>query len=211
LFAGLVLARDGHQVVVVDKDARPAPIDAMTVERWQRPGTPQAMLPHGFMARGRALLRVRAPDVLRSLLNAGAIEFALAPFIPGGTPDAEDDELVVIFCRRPLFEGALWRAVEHQHGVELRTETTVTGLTGSTIQTDQGALDADLVIDAAGRRSPLWKWTSADANVDECGMVYYSRYFRLRPGAAPKLPVLILLRWDGRDSALRCRRLSDSR
>jgi hypothetical protein len=80
-----------------------------------------------------------------------------------------------------------------------------------TIQTDQGALDADLVIDAAGRRSPLWKWTSADANVDECGMVYYSRYFRLRPGAAPKLPVLILLRWDGRDSALRCRRLSDSR
>jgi flavin-dependent dehydrogenase len=41
-----------------------------------------------------------------------------------------------------------------------------------------------LVIDAAGRRSPLTKWTSADANVDECGMVYYSRYFRLRPGAA---------------------------
>jgi 2-polyprenyl-6-methoxyphenol hydroxylase-like FAD-dependent oxidoreductase len=111
LFAGLVLARDGHQVVVVDKDARPAPIDAMTVGSWQRPGTPQAMLPHGFMARGRALLRVRAPDVLRGLLDAGAIEFALAPFMPGGTPNAEDDELVVIFCRRPLFESALWRAL----------------------------------------------------------------------------------------------------
>jgi hypothetical protein len=64
-----------------------------------------------FMARGRALLRVRAPDVLRSLLDAGAIEFALAPFMPGDRPNAEDDELVVIFCRRPLFESALWRAV----------------------------------------------------------------------------------------------------
>ena len=184
LFAALVLARDGHTVVVVDKDARPAPIDAMTIGSWQRPGTPQAMLPHGFMARGRALLGVRAPDVLRSLLDAGAIEFALAPFVPGGTPHAEDGEMVVIFCRRPLFESALWRALEHQPGVELRTRTTVTGLAGSTIQTDRGPMGADLVIDAAGRRSPLWKWTTADANVDECGMVYYSRYFRLRSGAA---------------------------
>jgi len=193
LFAALVLARDGHTVVVVDKDARPAPIDAMTIGSWQRPGTPQAMLPHGFMARGRALLGVRAPDVLRSLLDAGAIEFALAPFMPGGTPHAEDGEMVVIFCRRPLFESALWRALEHQPGVELRTRTTVTGLAGSTIQTDRGPMGADLVIDAAGRRSPLWKWTTADANVDECGMVYYSRYFRLRPGAAlPQGPWL----WD---------------
>lgn len=185
LFAALVLARDGHDVVIVDKDPRPAPIDAASIATWHRPGTPQTLLPHGFMARGRMLMRDHAPDVSQCLVDAGAVDFALAPFVPGGSRLPADDELVVTFCRRPLLESALWQAVRQQRNVDLRTETTVTGLAlPGTVVTDRGELHADLIVDAAGRRSPLWKWLDApSALTEECGMVYYSRYYRLRPTA----------------------------
>ena len=49
-------------------------------------------------------------------------------------------------------------------------------------------IKGDLVVDAMGRRSPVRSWlpllggAPPEANSSECGIVYYSRYFQLRPG-----------------------------
>ncbi|MEO8844830.1 MAG: NAD(P)/FAD-dependent oxidoreductase [Kofleriaceae bacterium] len=184
LYAALVLARAGHDVVVVEKDAQPPEVAGDDLSTWHRRGTPQAHLPHGFVGRGRALLASRAPDVLRAVLDAGAVDFDLAACAPAGPSEPGDEELKILFARRPLLESALWRAAEREPTIELRARTTVTGVASGTVATDRGELRAELVIDASGRRSPVAKWLGTPAPlVEECGIVYYSRYYRLRAGA----------------------------
>jgi hypothetical protein len=56
------------------------------------------------------------------------------------------------------------------------------------VRTDQGPLASDLVIDAAGRRSPIDRWLTdigaapAATWSADCGVTYYSRHYRIRPG-----------------------------
>ncbi len=60
------------------------------------------------------------------------------------------------------------------------------------VRTSQGDIAADLVIDATGRRSPIDRWLAEIGGQPtatwraECGLAYFSRHYRLRPGA--KLP-----------------------
>src|SRR5437763_13329001 len=85
LFAALVLARRGHRVALIEKDPRPSPVAADDVfTAWRRPGTPQALLPHGLMGRIRGVLAAAAPDVLAALEAAGAVDCALGAKVPGG-------------------------------------------------------------------------------------------------------------------------------
>src|SRR5205823_4336872 len=129
LITAIAMARNGHEVTVIDRDVRPAPLAAADVfTAWHRPGTPQALLPHGFMGRARQLLRDRAPDLLAGLLDAGALDFDVAAFAPRGPVHAGDEDLRVLFCRRPLFESLLWRAAEREPRIAFLSETQVTGL-----------------------------------------------------------------------------------
>src|SRR5674536_317327 len=51
LGAAMLLAGDGHQVVVLERDPAPPPNDPAEAWRhWQRPGVNQFRLPHGFLA-----------------------------------------------------------------------------------------------------------------------------------------------------------------
>ncbi|HEX3265949.1 MAG TPA: hypothetical protein VHR16_09810, partial [Candidatus Limnocylindrales bacterium] len=51
-----------------------------------------------------------------------------------------------------------------------------------------GSIEADLVIDAMGRRSPAAGWivalggTPMAEETSDCGVIYYTRYYRVRPG-----------------------------
>ncbi len=208
LVAAIALARRGHKVSVVEKDARPVRITSDNVfALWHRPGTPQALLPHGMMASARVLLRDRTPDLLAALYDAGAIDFDMSPYIPGTARVAADEDLRVVFCRRPLIESVFWDAAESERSLELHTSVAARGLIMTTergahrvtgVRIDTGAeLHADLVVDASGRRSPIWKWLRdagvpvADARSEPCGLVYYSRYYALRDGASlPRGPWL---------------------
>jgi 2-polyprenyl-6-methoxyphenol hydroxylase-like FAD-dependent oxidoreductase len=58
------------------------------------------------------------------------------------------------------------------------------------VQTGDGPVRTDLVVDAMGRRSPVPDWIEAlgghrmsEASSD-CGVIYYTRYYRVRKGAA---------------------------
>jgi 2-polyprenyl-6-methoxyphenol hydroxylase-like FAD-dependent oxidoreductase len=202
LSVALALNRRGHDVTVLEADAEPAPASrAERWEAWRRPGVPQFRHLHAALARGRTVLRQRAPDVLRRLLADGVEEHDVAQHVPGGAREPGDEELVLLRFRRPIFEGALRRVVEREPRVRLRLGVAVEGLLAADdhpsgvprvvgVRTRAGeALPADLVVAAAGRRAPVPRWlTQAGAappaeEGEAAGMVYYGRYYRLRPGA----------------------------
>ena len=205
LSASLMLARAGHEVVVVEQDRlEPAPDVESAAASAFRPAAPQIVQPHIVMARCRELLLERLPDVYGALLAAGVAEAPVSAQMPASlastAPWPGDERLTMLMTRRSTIDWVLQRAARAEPGVRLRYGVRVTGLltvpgqppqvTG--VRTGVGDLLADLVVDAAGRRSPVDRWLRQAAARPsatwraECGVAYYSRHYRLRPGA--KLP-----------------------
>lgn len=202
LGAALLLARDGHDVVLLERDATPLPNDPDEAFHWERRGAPQVRHSHAFLARGRNLLRDRLPDVRDALLKAGVTEVGWAEMIPDTvidkTPKSGDEDLVMLACRRTTFEWVLRKVALEAHGVDLRDGVGVTGLTMDEarvvgVRTDAGDERADLVVDATGRPSRLIAML-ADAGIEvaerrsDTGIVYLSRFYRLRDGAPSPMP-----------------------
>ena len=205
LGAALTLARSGHQVTLVERDETPLPATADEAFAWDRRGAPQVRHSHALLARLRNLLRDRHPDVLAALLDAGATELRFGDALPPTMVEFErepgDEDLVMLACRRITFEWVLRRAVLGQPGVTVRTGVAVEGFTASDADraggpptvtgvrlAGDGAVTADLVVCATGRRSTLPGWTAAaggrpvSEEVDDTGIVYFSRFYRLRDG-----------------------------
>lgn len=191
LSTALLLARDGHQVTVLDRDALEGgpPRDATG---WSRPGVPHFLLPHAFIPRGRELLRDHFPDVYDALIGAGAHDVDTRPKIPG-TVRASDEQLQYVAVRRPLIEWALRRAVHDESSVQVCGGSRVTALClrdgrAYGVEVDGRELTAELVVDALGRRSPAREWlvqagvAVAPVHSSDCSVVYYSRYYRQRLG-----------------------------
>jgi len=191
LSAALVLARHGLRVTVVERDGfelGPAP----AAPGWQRKGIPHFLQPHAFIPRGRLELREQLADVYATLLDVGAHEVDLRRKLPGSaTP--EDADLQYLAVRRPIIEWALRRAVYAEARVEVRPRHQIQGfrvaggrVTGLLV--DGSEMLTDLVVDALGRRTPVAGWLSEagivtpPAQTSNCGVTYYSRYYRQRPG-----------------------------
>ncbi|HEY8492595.1 MAG TPA: FAD-binding protein [Myxococcota bacterium] len=211
LASALALAQDGHEVRIVERDPTPLPASPVEAfERWERRGAPQVWHSHAFLARLRNLLRDRAPHVLAALHAAGAYDLRFADYLPrtveDRTPEPGDEELTLFACRRITFEWVLRREVLKLPGVGWRCGAEVEGLVaerdaasglprvvGARVRTEEGAStwDADLVVDASGRRSRVVPWLAAigagavEEAAEECGIFYCSRFYRLRPGASP--------------------------
>ena len=119
-----------------------------------------------------------------------------------------DERLMPVMTRRSTVDWVLRRAAAAEPRVEVRHAVKVTGLLTATglapaavphvtgVRTDQGDEPADLVVDAAGRRSAADEWLAQIGArptatwFAECGIAYYSRHYRIRPGAdLPGLPV----------------------
>src|SRR5687768_8307273 len=127
LVASLALARAGHDAVVLERDpVHPdgSPAGAFDVERR---GIPHYFQPHAFLPRGRRLLADWAPDVLDTLLDAGADPQDLALMLQGPRQSG-DEELVYLWVRRPVIEWALRRAAAAEPAVEIRAGVKVAGL-----------------------------------------------------------------------------------
>jgi 2-polyprenyl-6-methoxyphenol hydroxylase-like FAD-dependent oxidoreductase len=200
LGAALALARDGHEVVVLERDATPLPATPDEAFGWRRRGAPQVRHSHAFLALMRNLLRDRFPDVRKELLAAGATEVAWSEMLPDTIEDRSpapgDEDLVMLCCRRTTFEWVLRRAALDTARVELRDGMTVTGyettegagpvrVTG--VRTSGGVIGADLVCDATGRPSRLPEMLrGAGVRIEErkspTGIVYLSRFYRLLDG-----------------------------
>jgi 2-polyprenyl-6-methoxyphenol hydroxylase-like FAD-dependent oxidoreductase len=206
LTTALALARDGHAVTVVERDASVMPATAdEAFSAWARTGAPQVRHSHAFLARLRNLLRDRAPDVLERLLAAGATEIRFTDHLPetltDHAPRPGDDELVALACRRTTFEWVLRERALSRAGVALRDGVDVVGLdvapatrprvVGARVSDGHGdtTVAADLFVDASGPRGASERWLTA-AGIDEeppemheTGIVYLSRFYRLHAGA----------------------------
>ncbi len=205
LGAALVLARRGHRVTVVERDDTPMPATADEAFDWDRRGAPQVRHSHAFLARLVRTMRQDYPDVYADLLAEGATEMRFGDDIPPAITNYErqpdDDELVMLACRRTTFEWVLRRAAIAEGAVAFRTGVGVTGLVSDTTGelpnvagvrlADGSEIAADFTIVAAGRRSALSEWlsevggASVPEDVDETGIVYLSRFYRLRDGQSP--------------------------
>ncbi len=206
LGASLLLARDGHQVTVLERDPALPPDPGAAWDRWERRGVNQFRLLHYFQPRFRGVMEANAPEVVAAFSDAGALvvnPFRDAPAeVTGGFRDG-DERYDALTARRPVAEAAMARVVAATEDVEVRRGVGVTGLLafdGASagvphvvgVRTDAGEeLRADLVVDAAGRRSMLPAWLTeigAQAPLEEradCGFVYFGRHFRSSDGSVP--------------------------
>lgn len=192
--AALMLARSGRRVRLVERDADMLDGGVDRALLSHRAGVPQFNQPHAFLPRGYALLRERLPDVLASLRSLGAVEVDIAP---GTGETAEGDEdMVFLGVRRPMIEWALRRAVRAEPNIETcRARIDGLLLEGGTppcavgFSADGETLEGSLIIDAMGRMSPTRRWLSRHGievatEASDVGIVYFSRYYRLRDGIA---------------------------
>ncbi len=194
LSAALALARAGHRVTLVERDEFPVG-EALDSVDWPRRGIPHFLQAHSFTSRGRKELRELFPDVFQVLLDAGADDIDFRPRIRGEVRPGDED-LAILGVRRPLIEWALRRAVVAETGIDIRAGTQVVGLEAAPAdvprvagaRTSNGLIQADLVIDALGRRSPVPGWleglggTPMSEEASDCGVIYYTRYYRVREG-----------------------------
>jgi 2-polyprenyl-6-methoxyphenol hydroxylase-like FAD-dependent oxidoreductase len=201
LATAMMLARDGNDVTVLERDAEPVPESLDEAwESWQRRGVAQFRQPHYVLSRARHVLDGELPDVRDALVADGARRFDPLSTLPASimdrAPRPGDERFVTLTARRPAFERVFARAAEAEPGVEVRRGVSVESvLPGPSagdgavhvagVRTSGGEeLHADLVVDAMGRSSKLPTWLLAAGaapiheEVADCGFVYYTRFFR---------------------------------
>ncbi len=197
LGTALMLGRRGHTVTLYEQDARQAGEDLdRDFFHWDRPRSPQAVQPHSFLAPVRTVLRAEAPDVYADLLARGAREYhEFDWFTERPEHRTGDEDLVTLRTRRIVLEAALTAAVHRERTVDVRLGRRVSGLvfgegrparvTG--VRVGAHTHPADLVVDAAGRRSPVPAWLTAAGcrppvvDSHRAGLAYLCRWYRLRP------------------------------
>jgi 2-polyprenyl-6-methoxyphenol hydroxylase-like FAD-dependent oxidoreductase len=211
LASALVLARDGHDVTLLERDPAPAPgTPADAWDSWERGGVAQFRQAHLLHARVGAVLEAALPDVLQAFVAAGAHRMALLdrlpPTIADRAPRPGDERLSMITGRRTTLEQVMARIADEQPGLTVRRGVAVTGLstrrldhaphvTGVTTEPGE-LLEADLVIDAMGRGSRLPKWLAIAGTeppreeAEDSGFIYYTRFFRGPAPPPPRAPLL---------------------
>ena len=202
MFASLLLARAGHQVVLFEQERiEPAGDVEAAAQRALRASAPQIVHPHIVMARCRELLTERLPDVYQGLLAAGVVEVPLATHMPPTLAERSarpgDERLTTLATRRSTLDWVLERIVREESNITVRDDVKVVGLLSrlgepphiTGVRTSDGEVRAELVVDAAGRRSAIEKWLAEIGAQPpatcwaECGMAYFTRHYRVRPDA----------------------------
>jgi 2-polyprenyl-6-methoxyphenol hydroxylase-like FAD-dependent oxidoreductase len=225
LGTALLLARDGHQVTILERDRDPQPVSPPSAwDEWQRPGVAQFRQPHNLMPGLRLALEAELPDVQNALRDAGAARFDLARPLPPFPADQSarpiDEQLWTYTARRPVTEWVFAQAAAAEPNVTLRRGVRVAGLTvGASASsriphvtgvhsTDGEAIHADVVVDATGRQSRSLDWLESigarspyEERADS-GFAYYTRYFRgtlpeRRAGALMHIGTMSLLTLPG--------------
>ena len=203
--AAMMLADDGHEVTVLERDAAPPPPDPDSAFDWDRRSVAQFGLAHFLLARGTNILKNQLPAAYRLLSDNGGFHLNLVEFLLSLQPDAasepDDERFGLLTGRRSTLEWALATAAETHPGVTLRRGQPIAGLstgtslidgvphvTGVRLQSGEG-VHGEIVIDATGRRSPTPEWLAEIGAVDpfeeaeDSGFAYYGRYFRSDDGS----------------------------
>jgi flavin-dependent dehydrogenase len=209
LGTAMLLAGDGHQVTVLERDSAPPPeIAGDAWYGWERRGVNQFRQPHGLQPRFCQLVEAELPHAARALEAAGAFRTNLIRAMPvsmtGGWRDG-DERFDWLTGRRPFVEAVFSAQASSTPGIEIRRGVGVAGLVAG--RPDQSAVPhvtgvkaesgeevpGDLVVDMGGRRSALPSWLVAlgarptTEEREDSGFMYFGRHFCSADGSAPPL------------------------
>ncbi|MFN8556730.1 MAG: monooxygenase [Dehalococcoidia bacterium] len=200
LLAARALADFYDQVTVVERDR-------LTPEVAARKGVPQGRHAHGLLAKGREILEELFPGFTQELVARGALTGDLAAqsrwYLGGGYLRRRRSGLIGVAVSRPLLETHVRQRLLALPNVHLMDGAAAEGLltsddrsrvTGVRLARRDGAegageetVEADLVVDAAGRgsRTPAWLEAIGYPRPDEDEVVvdvgYTSRWYRRGP------------------------------
>jgi 2-polyprenyl-6-methoxyphenol hydroxylase-like FAD-dependent oxidoreductase len=202
LGSAILLAQQGLDVVVLDREGSPPDDPETAWENWDKKSVGQFRLVHFLQPAGRAVIEEHLPTVFGELQAVGALRFNPAEAAARKLPDGAGSDLdlgrfeTLTTCRRPLIDLAFQTAARKTPGVDIRYGSPVTALLTGTevipgvphvigVRTESGEeVDARVVIDAAGRRSPLSSMIEAvggrrpQEHAFEAGFVYNTQYYR---------------------------------
>lgn len=200
LTTAMLLANDGHDVTVLERDpAPPPPTTGEAWVDWERRGVNQFRLPHFLMPGFREMMDAELPAVIDELMAGGANRFnPLGPFAEVMDPEGDH---VVVTARRPVVESAVARAAARTARLDVRRGVAVEGLVvvsgrrviGLRLENGEEVL-GDLVVDAGGRRSPLARWLveaglpAPTLEEEDSGLVYYGCHVQLPEGREATQP-----------------------
>ncbi|HJT38502.1 MAG TPA: FAD-dependent monooxygenase, partial [Actinomycetota bacterium] len=209
LASAMLLARDGHDVTVLEKDSDGPPATALEAWRdWHRTGVAQFRQAHALHARFRHLLDAEFPEIRDDIVASGGRRVSIMSGLFKQVGDEVlpgDERFETLAARRPVVESAFARAAENTPRVTVIRGLAVEGpiegspLTGGIphvagVRTKDGTeLRGDLVIDAMGRKSEFGEWVTgigARAPLEEkvdFGFAYYTRHYQCRDGFEPEL------------------------
>lgn len=206
LAGAMMLADDGHDVTVVERDGAPPPPGPAEAADWDRRSVAQFELGHWMHSRGTSILRESVPRAYELIRDNGGLSFNLVKYLLGVQGvDAEpgDDRFDLLTGRRSTLEWALATAAEDHPGVAVQRGRVIAGLSADTDgsvphvtglrMADGQDMAADLVVDATGRRSPTPAWLaeigacSPEEVAEDSGFAYYGRYFQSADGSTPAI------------------------
>lgn len=205
LSTALLLAADGHDVTVAERDPAPPSRDpAESWESWERRSVRQFRQTHAFLPRFRKILFEELPHIWTRLLDAGVLEYDLVngPDVPAAKGPAQpgDEDLVLLLARRCTVEHVLHHAAADDPRINMRSGVTVKSLLAEDGQrvtglaTSTGPLPADVVVDCSGARTSVPDWIEEVGgrrpaeDTAEFRVAYWTQWFRLRPDQ--ELPAL---------------------
>jgi 2-polyprenyl-6-methoxyphenol hydroxylase-like FAD-dependent oxidoreductase len=208
LCTSMLLARDGHDVTVFERDPAVPPDPGDAWNDWERKGVNQFRLLHFFQPRFRQIMDDNLPEVTRAFIDAGALSFNPLREMPeefsGGFRDT-DARFDAVTARRPVAESVVASVAATTDHLQIRRGVAIAGLLCGEptaagvpnvvgVRTESGEeIRADLVVDMGGRRSALPRMLTeigARAPIEEiadCGFVYYGRHFRSSDGSLPPM------------------------
>lgn len=200
LLAGLLLARDGHEVIALERDAQAPPADNEGAwDDWDRRGVTQFRQPHGLIAGLCRLLEHELPDVWQQMEATEPVfryETDLSPD-PGAADEATRDRFRAAVMRRASFERIVAAIAETEPNLTVHRGVAVQGIVADqngrtrvqAVQTGEvGELQADLVVDSSGRRTGAPRWLAeigagVETFSEHDGFTYSSRWFRTHSGS----------------------------
>lgn len=125
LLASIMLARDGHEVTVLESDRHDFPANSREAwNSWERNGVAQFRQPHNLFARFRAVCDEELPELMGQLLDAGCVWVDYLKDQPPGITDRAprpgDDRFRFVTGRRPVLEAVFAAAAAAQPGLTVR-------------------------------------------------------------------------------------------
>ena len=188
LVLAAALARRGHSIDLVDRDAGPRADGS-----WPRRGVMQFHHAHAVRPQVSAILEAELPQAYERWLELGAEPVVQAS--PAG-----GDIAIGVRSRRETLERAIRAVVEIEPGVRLHVGhaagIAVRDGRACGIGLDDKTLSADLVLDASGRSGRVTAALPGPAGFGAtCAIAYVDRQYQLRRDAQPG-PLLNPIAWQ---------------